>query len=427
MNYRLIALFVFALLLAQCSQKNIGKTVRSPKDAPIAAVETPTAIPPATPAPPPPPPAPPAKPVPPLTKPVPPLTKPTPPTRPAITEPAELVFDKPIHYPEEVHLKNVRQLTFGGENAEAYFSFDDKQLVLQKTQPKEGYDCDQIFYADLTGKDGPLDMNLVSTGDGRTTCSFFMPGNQEMIFASTHLADKECPPTPDREKIKKYVWPIYDTFEIFLADKNGKITKQFTDNNFYDAEATVSPDGKKIVFTSNRTGDLELFVMDIDGSNIQQVTDGLGYDGGAFFSPDSKELIFRASRPTTEADIKEYRDLMAQGLVAPTNMELYICNIDGSNLRQITNLGKANWAPYFHPSGKKIIFSSNHETQRGFPFNLYIINTDGTGLKKITHDQTFDAFPMFSYDGTKIVFSSNRNNGGGRDTNVFIADWVENP
>jgi len=153
----------------------------------------------------------------------------------------------------------------------------------------------------------------------------------------------------------------------------------------------------------------------------------LGYDGGAFFSPDSKELIFRASRPTLEADVNEYQELLAQGLVAPTNMELFICNVDGSNLRQITNLGKANWAPYFHPSGKKVIFSSNHETQRGFPFNLYIINTDGTGLKKITHDQTFDAFPMFSYDGSKLVFSSNRNNGGGRDTNVFIADWVEHP
>jgi|GEM_PF-2044173 len=178
------------------------------------------------------------------------LAKPVPSARqdPAIDK--NLLFDKPVHYPEEVHLKNVRQLTYGGENAEAYFSTDDKQLVLQKTQPSAGYECDQIFYADLVDNNAPLDMKLVSTGDGRTTCSFFMPGNEEIIFASTHKADKACPPTPDREKIKKYVWPIYDTFEIYLADKSGNITKQYTDNNFYDAEATVSPDGNLVVFTS---------------------------------------------------------------------------------------------------------------------------------------------------------------------------------
>lgn len=354
------------------------------------------------------------------------------PSRPAHTEhkSAEDMEDKPgtIHYPEEVHLSNIRQLTFGGENAEAYFSYDDEMLVLQVTNPEEGYDCDQIFYGKIpvTAEDR-FETQLVSTGTGRTTCSFFMPDDQSVIFASTHLGSEDCPPTPDRAVIKKYVWPIYDTFEIFLSDRDGKIIKQYTDNNFYDAEATVSPDGSKVVFTSNRTGDLELYTMNLDGSDVKQVTDGLGYDGGAFFSPDSKQLVFRASRPTSDADIKEYKDLMAQGLVAPTNMELYVCDIDGSNMKQVTNLGKANWAPYFHPSGEKIIFSSNHETERGFPFNLYVINVDGSGLKKITHDQTFDAFPMFSWDGTKLVFSSNRNNGGGRDTNVFIADWVENP
>lgn len=407
MKYRIPIFILATILLVQCGKKDIAKTQRSPKNTPAVVTQEPIAIPE-----PPQPPAPPAK--------------PKPATRPGMEAPAELVYDKPIHYPEEVHIKNVRQLSFGGDNAEAYFSTDDTQLVLQKAQPSAGLECDQIFYADLAGE-GALDLKLVSTGDGRTTCSFFMPGNEEIIFASTHLADKECPPTPDREKIKKYVWPIYDSFEIFLADKKGNITKQFTDNKFYDAEATVSPDGKLIVFTSNRSGDLELYTMNVDGTNIKQVTDGLGYDGGAFFSPDSKELIFRASRPTSDEDIKEYKDLLAQGLVAPTNMELFICNVDGSNLRQITKLGKANWAPYFHPSGKKVIFSSNHESERGFPFNLYIINTDGTGLKQLTHDNTFDAFPMFSYDGTKLVFSSNRNNGGGRDTNVFIADWVENP
>ena len=185
----------------------------------------------------------------------------------------------------------------------------------------------------------------------------------------------------------------------------------------------MSPKGDRIVFTSTRTGDLELFTMAADGSDVKQVTNELGYDGGAFFSPDGKKLIFRSSRPKTEAEIKEYKDLLAVGLVQPTNMELYVCNVDGSELRKITDLGSANWAPFFHPSGEKVIFSSNHVSKRSF--NLYMINLDGSGLEQITYDTVFDAFPMFSPDGKKIVFSSNRNNNGTRDTNLFVADWVD--
>ena len=333
---------------------------------------------------------------------------------------------EPIHFPSEKHLKNVRQLTFGGENAEAYFSFDGTKLVLQRTNEAEGIMCDQIYWGKLPQSDKEsFDLNLVSTGDGRTTCSYFLPGDDRIIYASTHAADKDCPPVPDREKLKKYVWPIYPSFEIYTAKPDGSDLKRLTNNEFYDAEPTVSPDGKKIVYTSNKSGDLELYVMDIDGSNEVQVTDGLGYDGGAFFSPDSRMLVWRSSRPKTDEEVKEYKDLLAQDMVAPTNMELYVGNIDGSNQRQVTNLGKANWAPFFHPSGEKLIFSSNHQSQFGFPFNLYMINIDGTGLERITHDESFDAFPMFSPDGTKLVFSSNRNNGDTRDTNVFIADWVD--
>ncbi len=329
-----------------------------------------------------------------------------------------------LKYAEEKHLKNVRQLTFGGDNAEAYFSTDDKQLVFQSNNEAWGVSCDQIYVYDL---DKPLEEGmkapLVSTGNGRTTCSFFMPGNKSLLYASTHKGDKACPHEPPRGE--KYVWPIYDDFDIFVSDLEGNIIQQLTDAPGYDAEATVSPDGKMIVFTSIRSGDLELYTMDIDGKNIKQVTSGLGYDGGAFFSPDSKKLIFRSSRPKTAEEQKEYKDLLAKGLVQPTKMELYVCNVDGTELTKITDLGNANWAPYFHPSGEKVIFSSNHASKRGFPFNLFMINVDGSGLEQITFDDTFDSFPMFSYDGKQLVFASNRNNGGTRETNLFIADWVE--
>ncbi len=331
-----------------------------------------------------------------------------------------------LRYEQEVHLKNIRQLTFGGDNAEAYFSFDDQYLTMQITHPEEGIACDQIYFGKIPMEPGEeFELKLVSTGTGRTTCSYFMPGNEEIIFASTHLTSETCPPTPDRSAIKKYVWPIYSEFDIFVSDLEGNVLRQLTDVEGYDAEPTLSPDGSKIVFTSTRNGDLDLYTMDIDGSRVQQVTDELGYDGGAFFSPDGTKLIFRSSRPQTEEEIAEYKDLLAQNLVAPTNMELYICNVDGSDLRKITDLGNANWAPFMHPSGEKVIFSSNHASEGGRTFNLYMVNVDGTGLEQITYDSEFDAFPMFSYDGTKLVFSSNRNNGDTRNTNVFIAEWVE--
>jgi Tol biopolymer transport system component len=331
-----------------------------------------------------------------------------------------------IQYPEEKHFKNVKQITFGGNNAEAYFSFDSKELTFQSDYEKWGVKCDQIFFFDLDkdAKAGDAAPPMLSTGQGRTTCSYFMPGNQEILYASTHLGGQDCPPKPAPRSDHKYLWPVYDTYDIFVADLKGKIKKQLTNSKGYDAEATVSPKGDKIVFTSTRSGDLELWTMNIDGSNQKQVTNGLGYDGGAFFSPDGKKLVFRASRPKTAEEVKEYKDFLKQGLVAPTNMEIYTCNVDGSDLKQITHLGNANWAPFFHPSGNKIIFSSNHEGG-GFHFNLWMINLDGTGLEQVTYDKTFDAFPMFSFDGKKLIFSSNRNNGGTHDTNLFVALWQD--
>lgn len=331
-----------------------------------------------------------------------------------------------LRYDDEKHLKNIKQITFGGDNAEAYWSFDNTRLTFQSTSKKFGTECDQIFYTNPFTSDLSTTVpQLVSTGKGRTTCSYFMPGDTSIVYASTHLGNEACPAPPARREDGKYVWPIYPDFDIFVTNLDGKIISQLTNEPGYDAEATVSPKGDKIVFTSMRSGDLELYTMNLDGTDVKQVTNELGYDGGAFFSPDGTKLVFRSSRPKTEEEINVYKDLLKEGLVMPTQMELFICNVDGSDLRQITNLGKANWCPFFHPSGEKIIFASNHETTRGFPFNLYMINVDGTGLERVTHDGTFDAFPMFSPDGKYLVFSSNRNNQSTRDTNLFIAEWVE--
>lgn len=329
-----------------------------------------------------------------------------------------------IHYKAEKHLANIKQLTFGGDNAEAYWSFDDKMIVFQAKNKAWGAECDQIYVANV-GDELREVPQLVSTGKGRTTCSYFLPGDSTIVYASTHEGGDDCPPEPSREE--GYVWPVYETFDIYTADLKGNIIKKLTTNKGYDAEATVSPKGDKIVFTSTRSGDLELYTMNIDGSDIKQVTNQLGYDGGAFFSPDGTKLIFRSSRPKTDEEIKQYKDLLAKGLVMPSDMELYVCNVDGSDLKKITDLGNANWAPFFHPSGEKVIFSSNHMSAAGGrpQFNLFMINLDGTGKEQITFDGVFDAFPMFSNDGKRLIFSSNRNNGGTRETNLFVADWVE--
>lgn len=333
---------------------------------------------------------------------------------------------KSLAYPDEKHFKNMRQLTTGGDNAEAYFGFDNEHITFQRTNTKEGVSCDQIFYGTVTkNNEETFKYNLVSTGKGRTTCAYLIPDHKHLLYASTHLAADTCPATPDRSKIKKYVWPIYDSYDIFVADLKGNITKQLTKTKGYDAEATISPKGDRIIFTSMRNGDIDLYTMNLDGTHVKQITHTLGYDGGACFSPDGKKIVWRASRPQTPEEVAEYKDLLAQGLVMPTKMEVFVANADGTNVQQVTHLGKANWAPAFTPNGKQIVFASNHEYPRGFPFNMYLINLDGTGMERISHDGSFDAFPMFSPDGKKFIFSSNRNNGGGHDTNVFLCDWED--
>jgi Tol biopolymer transport system component len=327
----------------------------------------------------------------------------------------------------EKHLRNIQQLTFGGDNAEAYWSPDSKWLTFQSNNAKWGLKCDQIFAMQVKKAAGKADYKpqAISGGKGRTTCSFFMPDGKHILYATTAAAGDTCPAVPNLRRDGKYLWPVYSTYDIYVSDLKGKNTKRLTNSPGYDAEAVLSPKGDKILFTSDRSGDLELWTMNLDGTGLKQITNELGYDGGAFFSKDGTKIVYRASRPKTDAEIKEYKDLLKEGLVAPVAMEIFVCNADGSNVHQVTHLGKANWAPYFHPDGKRIMFSSNHQSKRGYDFHLYLINEDGTGLEQITTESIFNSFAMFSPDGKKIAFSSNRNNGNTRDTNVFMADWVE--
>lgn len=330
-----------------------------------------------------------------------------------------------LHYPEETNFRNIQQLTFGGDNAEAYWSYDGKYIVFQRTSIKDNVPCDQIFVGKIPEKGEEFKYTMVSTGKGRTTCAYFTSDNSHIVYASTHEGADTCPPPVDRSKYgNRYIWPVYESYDIYMADLDGKIKKKLTTTPGYDAEATISPDGNTMIFTSTRNGDLDLYLMDLRSGETRQITTALGYDGGAWFSRDGKKIVWRASRPKTDAEAKEYKELLKEGLVAPTQMEVFIANADGSDARQITSLGQANWAPNFMPDGR-VIFCSNHEYKRGFPFNMYTMNADGSQIEKVSRDKGFDAFPMFSPDGKKIIFSSNRNNGGTRETNLFVADWVE--
>jgi Tol biopolymer transport system component len=317
----------------------------------------------------------------------------------------------------EKHLRNLKQLTFAGENAEAYFSADGEQLIFQST--RDGRQCDQIYTMNVDGSD----VRLLSNGEGRTTCSYFFPNGRRILYSSTYLGGKECPPRPDFSK--GYVWAVYPTFDIFTARPDGSGLKQLTTTPGYDAETTITLDGKKLVFTSMRDGDLDIYTMDADGKHVRRLTSELGYDGGPFWSYDGKQIVYRAYHPQTEKEKSDYLDLLKKNLIRPTTLEIWVMNADGSNKRQVTHNGKANFGPYFFPDGRRIIFASNMDDPRGRNFDLYKINVDGTGLERITFNDTFDGFPMFSPDGKKLVFASNRNAKTQGDTNVFIADWVE--
>ena len=328
-------------------------------------------------------------------------------TPPALAPPPETA--------KEVHLSNVKQLTFGGENAEAYFSSDGQELIFQSA--RDGGECDQI-YAMRTDGTG---LRRISSGEGRTTCSYFTPDRQHVVYASTYLGGKACPPRPDFSR--GYVWPVYDTYDIFKARADGTGITRLTSTPGYDAEATIGPDGR-IVFTSVRDGDMEIYSMNADGGDVKRLTHRVGPDGGPFFSADGTLIVFRGRTLAPGPELDVYKTLLRDGLWRPTSLEIFVMNADGGNLRQVTSLGGASFAPFFSPDSKKIIFSSNQHNPRGRDFELWLVNVDGTGLERVTWNASFDGFPMFSPDGRKLVFASNRFQKQSGETNVFIADWT---
>lgn len=316
----------------------------------------------------------------------------------------------------ERHLTNIRQITFGGNNAESYWSRSGKQLIFQRQEVNDA-GCDQQYIVNADGSG----LRRISNGQGRTTCGYFWDNDRRVLYSSTFKFDPKCPPPPDRSA--GYVWPL-DHLEIYTSKTDGSDLRPLTQNGAYNAEATVSPDGRKIIYTSTKDGDLELYVMNIDGTGEKRITNRVGYDGGAFFSADGSKIVWRAGYPETAKDSADYLDLLRRRLVRPNRVELMVANADGSNPRQITKLGGANFAPFFTPDGTHIIFSSNHKNPRSRNFDLFLVNVDGTGLEPVTTDPEFDGFPMFSPDGKHLVWASNRNAARAGDTNLFVADWV---
>jgi Tol biopolymer transport system component len=317
-------------------------------------------------------------------------------------------------FPGETHFENLRQLTFGGQNAEAYFSNDGTELIFQST--RGGLECDAIFRMRIDGSH----VRRLSSGRGVTTCAFIAPDNGSIIYASTHLRHERCPPKPDHSR--GYVWPLYESYDIFKAGANGENLVRLTTSEGYDAEAVYSPKGDRIVFTSVRSGDLELYLMDPDGGHVERLTHETGYDGGAFFSLDGEWIVWRASRPEGEA-LEDYRALLARGLIRPGKLELFIMKLDERRPIRITDNGAANFGPYWHPDGRHIIFSSNVHDPSGRNFDLYLIDVDTRKTERITTYDGFDGFPMFSHDGKRLVFASNRFGTEPGETNVFIAEW----
>ncbi len=319
--------------------------------------------------------------------------------------------------PAETHIEDVRQLTFGGQNAEGYWSADGSKIIYQTRQPE--YPDEQIFTmnADGSGK------KLVSTGKGRCTCSYFLPDMSGIVFSSTHERNEGAQKPVDMSK--GYVWMVNPDFAVYRANLDGSEVRPILKRNGYVAETTVAPNGKFITFTGGYDGDLDIYRANMDGTGIKKLTNTKGYDGGPFVSWDSKKIVFRRGLLASDQEVKDYEELLHQNLVRPSKLEIWIMDADGKNERQVTHLGAASFAPFLHPDGKRIIFSTNYGDPKGREFDLWMINVDGSGLTQITKTPEFDGFPMWTRDGKKLVFASNRNGSVRGETNLFTARWKD--
>ncbi len=321
----------------------------------------------------------------------------------------------PIERDDEPRLRNLRKLTAGGENAEAYWSPDGNELSFQAKRGEAA--CDAIYRMDADGGR----QRQVSVGDGRTTCAYIQTDGS-LIYASTHAHGPGCLEDPDRSQ--GYVWPLHPEMDLWAADAEGENPRLLFASAGYDAEATVCHRDGRIVFTSTMDGDLELYTVERDGSGLRRLTHTPGYDGGAFFSPDCSKIVWRASRPTGEA-LADYRALLARDLVRPSRLEIFVADADGSNPVQVTDNGAANFAPYMHPDNQRVLYASNQADPKGRNFDLFLIRVDGSGEERVTHNPSFDGFPMWTHDGRRLVFASNRGNARRGETNIFVADWVD--
>lgn len=320
------------------------------------------------------------------------------------------------HDPRERHLRNVRQLTFGGENAEAYFSFDGKKLIFQSTRPP--YKADQMFTMNIDGSD----VRLVSTGKGRCTCGFWSPDGKRILYSSTDWYSEDPPPPPDRSQ--GYVWPLLP-YRLYVANADGSNREAITEDDAYNAEGSFHPKGDRILFTTTRWGNIDLCEYNLRTRKFTRLTDEIGYNGGPFYSWDGKYIVYRAYRPKTREAIEEFQRLLKLRLVRPSKLELWVMTADGKRRWQVTELGGANFAPFMRPGNRRIIFSSNHHDPRGREFDLFLVNLDGTSIERVTYTAEFDGFPMFSRNGKKLVWASNRGGKALGETNIFIADWSD--